>query len=197
MTHQSSVQRTAPIPIAPKPPRTEPNNNRQDTNNLRRFEIGPASLHSRGPVDSATASVSASASSTGGGASLPPCRACRFSGTRCTLGEDEDLGCTQCQISGSGCSLSSSPQSRKRKLNGESSHETSGKRRYVCICSIVPVHLQNPPPCSLCRSVHFSPFPHSLILPHSFQKHHRGASMADLQIYLQFSGRLEKEAQKP
>ena len=36
-----------------------------------------------------------------------------------------------CQVNAAECSLSSSPQSRKRKLNGDHSHEISGKRRFV------------------------------------------------------------------
>lgn len=125
MTHNNiSVQRTAPIPIAPKPPRPEPATHRQDS--LRRFEIGPASLQTRGSTDS----VSASAPAFGNSQTLPPCRACRYAGTRCIPSEDDD-GCMSCQVNAAECSLSSSPQSRKRKLNGEPSHEISGKRRFV------------------------------------------------------------------
>lgn len=118
-----STQRTAPIPIAPKPPRLDPAINRNDS--LRRFEIGPARS-----VDA----ISVSASAPINGQSVPPCRACRYSGTRCIPSEDDD-GCTHCQINGADCSLSStasSPQSRKRKLNGaHSSHDIIGKRRFV------------------------------------------------------------------
>lgn len=127
MAHNNSVQRTAPIPIAPKPPRPEPATSRQDS--LRRFEIGPASLHARGATDS----VSVSAPSAYNGQSIPPCRACRYSGSRCIPSEDDD-GCMSCQVNAAECSLSSSssPQSRKRKLEGQQhSHEISGKRRFV------------------------------------------------------------------
>lgn len=129
MTHNNnSVQRTAPIPIAPKPPRPEPVSHRQDS--LRRFEVGPASLQTRASTDS----VSASAPAPSNTQSLPPCRACRYTGTRCIPSEDDD-GCMSCQVNAAECSLSSSPQSRKRKPNGDPYHEISGKRRFViCDC---------------------------------------------------------------
>ncbi|KAK5987829.1 Transcriptional activator protein DAL81 [Cladobotryum mycophilum] len=116
MAHDAPVQRTAPIAIAPKPPRPEPLPRRQ--NSSHRFEIGPGSLHGRGSVDSASFTASA----------IPPCQACRFSGTRCTTSEDDD-GCMPCQVNGAECSLASpSPQTRKRKLNGGDCADDSCKR---------------------------------------------------------------------
>jgi hypothetical protein len=139
MAHNSNpVQRTAPIPIAPKPPRLEPAPQRQD-NSLRRFEIGPASLHARGSTDS----VSASAPTSNNARARSPCQACRYAGTRCIPSEDEE-GCMSCQVNAAECSLSSSPQSRKRKLNGESSVEISGKRRFVSRNSITR-EIRTPP----------------------------------------------------
>lgn len=126
MAHNNySVQRTAPIPIAPKPPRPEPTS-ATHKDSLRRFEIGPSSLQTRGSTDS----VSASAPTPSSGQSLPPCRACRYAGTRCIPSEDDE-GCKSCQASAAECSLSSSPQFRKRRLNGALSHEIRGKRRFV------------------------------------------------------------------
>ncbi|KAI6784232.1 Transcriptional activator protein-like protein [Emericellopsis cladophorae] len=127
MTHNNnpSVQRTAPIPIAPKPPRPEPAAHRHP-NSFRRFEIGPPSLQGRDAV-----SVSAPANpSHGGAASLPPCRACASTSSRCIPSEDDE-GCISCQVNAAECSLlssaQSSPQTRKRKLNGHRS-EISIKR---------------------------------------------------------------------
>lgn len=67
------------------------------------------------------------------GSTMAPCQACRFSGIKCVLSDDED-GCAACQANGSECSyLSSSlasPQTRKRKMNGISVRDnTFGKRR--------------------------------------------------------------------
>lgn len=125
MAHDAPIQRTAPIAIAPKPPRPEPLPLPRRQNSSHRFEIGPASLHGRGSVDSASFPAA------------PPCQACRFSGTKCTVAEDDD-GCMPCQLNGTECSLvSSSPQTRKRKLNGDSADE-SVKRGSVlpcCLCS--------------------------------------------------------------
>lgn len=126
MTHNNnSVQRTAPIPIAPKPlaPRPDSAAHRQPES-FRRFEIGPSSLHARD-------SVSASAPTPSNGQSLPPCRACRYAGTRCIPSEDDE-GCISCQVNAADCSLSSSPQSRKRKLNGDTP-EISDKKRSVTL----------------------------------------------------------------
>lgn len=114
MAHDAPIQRTAPIAIAPKPPRPEPLPLPRRQNSSHRFEIGPASLHGRGSIDSGSFP----------GAAVPPCQACRFSGSRCTVAEDDD-GCMPCQLNGTECSLvSPSPQTRKRKLNGDSADES-------------------------------------------------------------------------
>ena len=124
MANHPVVQRTAPIAIAPKPPRPEPTASRTDS--FQRFELG--SLHAR---SSAAGSVSRSASASLNGASVPPCQSCRHAGTRCTMSSsDDDEGCIPCQVNGCECSLttSTSPQSRKRKLNGEHADDSIGKR---------------------------------------------------------------------
>ncbi|CAH0052712.1 unnamed protein product [Clonostachys solani] len=126
MNHINTVQRTAPIPIAPKPPRIETAAQRQD--NLRRFEIGSGSLHARASTDSASAPASSAPIN---GQSVPPCQACQYSGTRCILSEDDET-CMPCQVNATECSLSSStssPQSRKRRINGtDTPLEMIGKR---------------------------------------------------------------------
>ena len=117
MSPQSSapVQRTAPIAIAPKPPRPEPSPYRQDS--FHRLEMGHG-VASSAPVEGSSFNAS----------SIPPCLSCRYSRVNCILNDDDD-GCIQCQAAGSECSLSSSPQSRKRKLHGEASDDIIGKRR--------------------------------------------------------------------
>ncbi|KAF4978790.1 hypothetical protein FZEAL_4904, partial [Fusarium zealandicum] len=113
MAPQSSaqVQRTAPIAIAPKPPRLEPSAYRQD------------SFHR---LDGAASSAPVEGSSFNG-SPIPPCLACRYSRTNCILSDDDDC-CIQCQAAGSECSLSCSPRSRKRKLHGEAGEDVIGKR---------------------------------------------------------------------
>jgi hypothetical protein len=44
---------------------------------------------------------------------------------------EDDESCIPCQVKAEDCSLTSSPQPRKRKLNGESAEEGNGKRRLV------------------------------------------------------------------
>lgn len=128
MSHGTNpVQRTAPIPIAPKPPRPDPAPQRQGQDSFRRFEIGPPSLPA---TRGSTERVSASAPSSSNTRSQPPCEACHHSSSRCIPSEDDD-GCMSCQVNAAECSLSSSPQTRKRKLNGESSINLAGKRRFV------------------------------------------------------------------
>ncbi|KAL4729297.1 Fungal specific transcription factor [Fusarium chlamydosporum] len=116
MSPQSSVpvQRTAPIAIAPKPPRPEPSPYRQDS--FHRLEMGHG-VASSAPVEGSSFNAS----------SIPPCLSCRYSRVNCILNDDDD-GCIQCQAAGSECSLSSSPQSRKRKLHGDASEDITGKR---------------------------------------------------------------------
>lgn len=124
MANHPVVQRTAPIAIAPKPSRPEPTVSRTDS--FQRLELG--SLHAR---SSAAGFTSRSASASLNGASVPPCHACRHAGTRCTMSSsDDDEGCIPCQVNGCECSLttSTSPQSRKRKLNGEHVDDSTGKR---------------------------------------------------------------------
>lgn len=152
MAHDPPIQRTAPIAIAPKPPRLEPLPLPRRQNSSHRFEIGPASLHGRGSIDSGSFP----------GAPAPPCQACRFSGTRCTVAEDDD-GCMPCQLNGTECSLvSSSPQTRKRKLNGDSADESvkrgSVQLRVSCLVLILICFLS--PPCQIA-----SPLP-VLVPPH-------------------------------
>ncbi|CAM1506434.1 Fc.00g060750.m01.CDS01 [Cosmosporella sp. VM-42] len=113
MSHQSAVQRTAPIAIAPKPPRPEPASYRQDS--FHRLDLGQGSLPT---------GVSASAPAD---SPVPPCLTCRYSRANCVMSDDED-GCIPCQVSGSECSLTLSPQSRKRKLHGDSADDIIGKR---------------------------------------------------------------------
>lgn len=134
MANNASVQRTAPIAIAPKPPRRDPAPQRQDS--LHRFEIGPSSVQTGVSVESSSLA----------GSTIAPCQSCRFSGTKCVLSDDED-GCAACQANGSECSFLSSslasPQSRKRKMNGVSTRDASfGKRRLVlsfCPFTCIPV----------------------------------------------------------
>ena len=61
-----------------------------------------------------------------------PCYACQQSRTQCIMSDDDD-SCIPCQATGEECSLVSSPQPRKRKLNGDSSDDAVGnnKRRQV------------------------------------------------------------------
>jgi len=44
------------------------------------------------------------------------------------MSDDEESSCVACQISGTECSLNDSPQSLKRKLNGDY-EESQSKRR--------------------------------------------------------------------
>ncbi|KAH6900710.1 fungal-specific transcription factor domain-containing protein [Thelonectria olida] len=114
----SSVQRTAPIAIAPKPPRLEPAPYRQDS--FHRLEMGQGSL----PANSASTEPASF-----NGSPVPPCLSCRYSRASCIVGDDDDV-CVRCQVAGAQCSLASSPQSRKRKLNGDSASDDviGGKR---------------------------------------------------------------------
>ncbi|KAF7558468.1 hypothetical protein G7046_g5689 [Stylonectria norvegica] len=119
MSHPASVARTAPIAIAPKPPRpAEPVSYRQDS--FHRLGLG------QGNHLSASAGAAVEPASSFADSPVPPCLACRYSRTSCIISDDED-GCVPCQASGSECSLTSSPRSRKRKLHGEAD-DIVGKR---------------------------------------------------------------------
>lgn len=124
----SSVHRTAPIAIAPKPPRLEPAPYRQDS--FHRLEMGQGSLPAANSASTDHASFN--------GSPFLPCISCRYSRASCIMSDDDEV-CVRCQIAGSECSLASSPQSRKRKLNGDSaSDDVIGKRRSVLACSCIP-----------------------------------------------------------
>ncbi|KAG5978893.1 hypothetical protein E4U55_005805 [Claviceps digitariae] len=119
MAQNTSVQRTAPIAIAPKPSRRDPTPQRQDS--VSRFEIGPSSIQTVASIE--TTSLAASTVS---------CQSCQSSVTKCVVDDDED-SCTACQANGSECSFLSgalpSPHSRKRKLNGLAHCEASPSKR--------------------------------------------------------------------
>lgn len=125
MAPQSSaaVQRTAPIAIAPKPPRPEPSAYRQDS--FQRLEMSQGAASSA-PTDGASFN----------GSPVLPCLSCRYSRANCIMAHDDD-GCVPCQVNGSECSLACSPQSRKRKLHGEPTDNVIGKRRSV----VFPCHI--------------------------------------------------------
>ena len=110
-----AVARTAPIAIAPKPTiaRSSIAPRRQDS-----LSSCGRSYTGRNPADLDSLRASS------------PCRSCKRTRAKCTMSE-EDESCIPCQLNGSECSLVSSPQPRKRKLEGESGDEGAGKRRSV------------------------------------------------------------------
>ncbi|KAH6640589.1 fungal-specific transcription factor domain-containing protein [Chaetomium tenue] len=108
MSAPCAVPRTAPIAIAPKPPRFPPS--RQSSIHLDSFRSGFDSPDSD--------SVS--------GFSALPCEACLNRRTDCAMGEDEE-SCVACLVAETECSLIDSPAPRKRKLNGDL--ETSSSKR--------------------------------------------------------------------
>lgn len=122
MSNPSAVTRTAPIAIAPKPPRRQNSYLQEAFTNLELFRGG--SMPGREIAESVGSYTTRS---------LSPCESCQRSRVKCIVSEDED-SCIPCQASGSDCSLLNSPQPRKRKLNGD--FDDSGKRRSVC--SIFP-----------------------------------------------------------
>ncbi|KAL1842908.1 hypothetical protein VTJ49DRAFT_3696 [Mycothermus thermophilus] len=108
MSAHCAVPRTAPIAIAPKPPRFPPS--RQNSIHLDSFRNGIDSPESD--------SVSAF--------SIPPCEACSARRSECVMGDDEE-SCVACLVAGTECSLVEAPPSRKRRLNGDL--ETSNSKR--------------------------------------------------------------------
>jgi hypothetical protein len=104
-----AVPRTAPIAIAPKPPRFPPS--RQSSIHLDSFRSGFDSPDSD--------SVS--------GFSPTPCEACLNRRTDCVMGDDEE-SCVSCLVAGTECSSADSLPPRKRRLNGDL-EASSSKRR--------------------------------------------------------------------
>ncbi|KAK4195222.1 fungal-specific transcription factor domain-containing protein [Triangularia verruculosa] len=117
MSTSIAVPRTAPIAIAPKPPRFPPSRQGSvhhfDSTSYRSGFNSPDS----GSVQSST--------------NTPPCEACRSRRSDCVMSEDTDDHCVACQYSGTECSLadSSLPGVRKRKLNGVDSAEEGRSKR--------------------------------------------------------------------
>lgn len=104
MSIPSTVLRTAPIAIAPKPPRFPPS--RQGSIHLDSY-LG---LRSNGFDSPDSESLN--------GYSPPPCDSCVRRRLDCVMSDDDD-NCIGCQVSGTDCSLVDSPPLRKRKLNGD------------------------------------------------------------------------------
>ncbi|KAI1101705.1 fungal-specific transcription factor domain-containing protein [Jackrogersella minutella] len=110
MSSLSTVPRTAPIAIAPKPSQLfsiRPHNNDASLN----------SMNSNESTDSD--------SGVSGGGTL--CESCLRSRIKCVIGDDDE-SCISCQAHGIPCSLNQSPQPRKRKLARDSTEESNGKR---------------------------------------------------------------------
>ncbi|KAM7224149.1 Fungal specific transcription factor domain containing protein [Rhypophila decipiens] len=103
MSTPSAVPRTAPIAIAPKPPRFPPS--RQGSIHLDSFSGYRTRIDS---PDSESLS----------GRPQTPCDSCHRRRLDCVMSEDED-GCVACSVNGIDCSLTESPPPRKRKLNGD------------------------------------------------------------------------------
>ncbi|KAK1759533.1 fungal-specific transcription factor domain-containing protein [Echria macrotheca] len=104
MSTPSAVPRTAPIAIAPKPPRFPPS--RQGSINLDPYYPGLRNGFDSPDSDSIN------------GHPTPPCEACLRRRLDCVMSDDEEA-CVGCQVSGTECSLVDSPPPRKRKLNGD------------------------------------------------------------------------------
>jgi len=106
MSTPSAVARTAPIAIAPKPSRPRYPPSRQ------------GSLHVDAYPGIMGALESPDSDSPLNGRSPIPCESCQRRRIGCVMG-DEDDGCISCQVNGIDCSFVDSPQTRKRKLNGD------------------------------------------------------------------------------
>ncbi|KAI1341286.1 fungal-specific transcription factor domain-containing protein [Xylariaceae sp. FL0016] len=114
MSNPSTVPRTVPINIAPKPSRAN-----FDANH-RQFSSNSACMSSMNGNDSADSDSASSATS-------EPCDACILRRVKCVVGEDEE-NCISCQANGFECSLSQSRQPRKRKLVRDSGDDNLGHR---------------------------------------------------------------------
>ncbi|KAI5917349.1 fungal-specific transcription factor domain-containing protein [Camillea tinctor] len=115
MSTPSSVPRTAPIAIAPKPSQSAFALHRNNFGGNEAFIM--SSMNGNDSADSDSA-LSGSGS---------PCEGCLLRRSKCVVGDDEE-NCLSCQANGIECSLGQSPQPRKRKLARDSGDESSGKR---------------------------------------------------------------------
>ncbi|KAI1634392.1 fungal-specific transcription factor domain-containing protein [Biscogniauxia mediterranea] len=115
MSTPSSVPRTAPIAIAPKPSQSAFALHRNNFGGNEAFIM--SSMNGNDSADSDSA-LSGSGS---------PCEGCLLRRSKCVVGDDEE-NCLSCQANGIECSLGHSPQPRKRKLARDSGDEGSGKR---------------------------------------------------------------------
>jgi len=106
MSTPSAVARTAPIAIAPKPSRPRFPPSRQ------------GSLHVEAYPGIMGALESPDSDSPLNGHSPIPCESCLRRRKNCVMSEDDD-SCISCQVNGVDCSLAESPQTRKRKSNGD------------------------------------------------------------------------------
>lgn len=114
MSTPSAVPRTAPIAIAPKPPKFPPS--RQGSINLDSYRDGRSGFDS---PDSDSPLYGKSV----------PCEACMLRRIPCVMSDDDDDSCISCQNNGAECSLAESPQARKRKLNNGNVAGSRSKRR--------------------------------------------------------------------
>lgn len=151
MANHSTLTRTAPIAIAPKPARKD---------SLRQDSYATTDSYRNGSMPGRE---STEASYNGRVAS--PCDICQRFRLKCTLsdGDDGDDSCLPCQNRGSECSFAASPPARKRKLNGHLAND--GKRRLVPPLHThlsIPVCLYRPSLYRIWLSICLSPlsYPH-------------------------------------
>lgn len=120
MPTTSGFSRSAPIAIAPKPPGFSSHRQGPMPTTVDFFPGNMGGIESSG-----RASPENSFSSS-------PCDACSRRGVKCVLIDDEGVCCILCQANSLECSLafSTSPQTRKRKVDGDSHSDDSrgGKR---------------------------------------------------------------------
>lgn len=113
MSTPSAIPRTAPIAIAPKPPRFPPS--RQ------------GSIHHLDSYSGFRNGIDSPDSESLNGRPQTPCEACHRRRLDCVM-SDEEEGCVACNVNGMECSLIESPPPRKRKLDGDA-EDSHSKRR--------------------------------------------------------------------
>ncbi|XWW98810.1 hypothetical protein V2A60_006813 [Cordyceps javanica] len=112
---------SVPINISHRRPSAQATPSGSHRPHQNRFELGPPSLQDRSGFETIAESSSAAAMT---------CQTCQQFGFRCVTRDDTD-SCTPCVDAGAECSLLTlSPQSRKRKQQGEPFAEGTVKRGF-------------------------------------------------------------------
>lgn len=127
MAEPVTIPRTAPIPIAAKSKKAQPETTENEK--VKDSTKSKGSMSMRSLIDGDLPNIRSRKDR--------PCDACRRRKSKCVIHEAQ-AACVLCKFHNQDCTFVQSPQPRKRKLVVEAKEESLAKGRYVGFSHVVP-----------------------------------------------------------